>query len=433
MNSKLAQCWITILRIAGLGAVAIPIVLMISLLSINAHAATKAIRVTAQLGDVSGNPVHACIPALNGIIPANLACYDFANLPLGAFSKTEVYDMPSTFGYWIITCYFIGTYFANADAYLKFQILGVDYAPPGSRSTVTYGGNTMLGTSTTNTQSWATDVSLTATSPMGQDFGGSTVVDYTQSSTSTSSNAITITDGNTEIIPGPASSAAGVDHDYDVIWVWLNPIAELQIYSSTNLKWQYAYNPEDDADEMEVIPLYVIWLKNPSLIPSNVAARLARSWDTTGLGGLTAADYATILAADPFADNSAFNPNTDTSGRFDLEGGETISYEPPPAGGQPITSTQTESTQITSTLGQSATHSYSVAVSATQMTPYVNFTESGKYTTTDGWSSIINNGTTKTASLSITGPSYSDDYTGPTVFQVWRDNVYGSYMFYPVQ
>jgi len=27
----------------------------------------------------------------------------------------------------------------------------------------------------------------------------------------------------------------------------------------------------------------------------------------------------------------------------------------------------------------------------------------------------------------------SDKYTGPMSFQVWRDNIYGSFMFYPVQ
>ena len=36
----------------------------------------------------------------------------------------------------------------------------------------------------------------------------------------------------------------------------------------------------------------------------------------------------------------------------------------------------------------------------------------------------------QTASFSITGPYASDNYTGPTAIQIWRDNIYGSYMFY---
>ncbi|HEX8758146.1 MAG TPA: hypothetical protein VF745_17550, partial [Steroidobacteraceae bacterium] len=55
------------------------------------------------------------------------------------------------------------------------------------------------------------------------------------------------------------------------------------------------------------------------------------------------------------------------------------------------------------------------------------------YQWTDSWSSTINSQTGKTASYSITGPASTDNYTGPISFQVWRDNIYGSFMFYPVQ
>ncbi len=91
---------------------------------------------------------------------------------------------------------------------------------------------------------------------------------------------------------------------------------------------------------------------------------LARSWDTTGLGGLTTADYATPLAADPFGGNSAsFNPTTDTSGRFNLQAGYTFSYAPPPAGGQPITQTlHSVQSSETTKVGQGATYSYSVGI-----------------------------------------------------------------------
>jgi hypothetical protein len=35
-------------------------------------------------------------------------------------------------------------------------------------------------------------------------------------------------------------------------------------------------------------------------------------------------------------------------------------------------------------------------------------------------------------SYSVTGPQSSDNYTGPVSFQVYRDNIYGSFMFYPL-
>jgi hypothetical protein len=167
-----------------------------------------------------------------------------------------------------------------------------------------------------------------------------------------------------DTVSGPASSAAGIDHDYDVIRVWLNPKVNITAYTPSSLQWTgYSYDMRDPAAEMEIIPLYVYWLKNPSTIPSPYPATyLARPWDTSGLGGLTNADYAAILARDPFA-NPSYNPNTDPNKRFDLQAGETFAYQPPPPGGQPITQTYSISYQTTSTAGQSAQDTYQVGFS----------------------------------------------------------------------
>jgi hypothetical protein len=236
------------------------------------------------------------------------------------------------------------------------------------------------------------------------------------------------------------SSAAGVDHDYDIVWVWLNPLVTLVLAPNTNaVLWTgYAFNNADDTRQMEVVPLYVRWLKNPATIPANVAARLARSWDLSGNGGLTATDYATILAADPFS-SASYNPNTDVQHRFDLQGNHTFNYQPPPAGGQPITQTFSVATQATSSQGQSAQNTYSTAFTIDFSTG-ANFIAtlsadiklSNTYTTTNKWSITTNSATGRTASLSITGPAVEDNYTGPVALQVWRDNVYGSFMFYPL-
>jgi hypothetical protein len=162
------------------------------------------------------------------------------------------------------------------------------------------------------------------------------------------------------------------------------------------------------------------------------------TWDTSGVGGLTTADYASILAADPFS-VATYNPNTDPGYRFDLQGGQTFAYEPPPPGGQPITEQYSASTQTTSTQGQGAKTTSTVGYSidfTTGVTIFgeigADFKASNSYTTTDQWSSAVNSVVGKTAALSITGPATSDNYTGPTTIQVWRDNIYGSFMFYPV-
>jgi hypothetical protein len=112
---------------------------------------------------------------------------------------------------------------------------------------------------------------------------------------------------------------------------------------------------------------------------------------------------------------------------------------PNPQGNNPITETFSVSAQSTSTAGQGASTSYSVGASFTadaEVDFVVDFTgnikTSDTITNTSKWSSIVNSATTKTASLSITGPAFTDNYTGPIQMQVWRDNIYGSFMFFPI-
>jgi hypothetical protein len=226
-----------------------------------------------------------------------------------------------------------------------------------------------------------------------------------------------------------------------VVWVWLNP--EVQIAAGHNaIGWLgYSYNPLDDAnDGMEVVALYVSELKNPASIATldpALAARLKRTWDTSGVGGFTATDYATILAADPLV-SSTYNPATDTTHRFDeLTSLGPILYEPPPPGGSPITQAYTLNTVTTTTQGQGATHTYATEYTLDLKSSAsfigavsIDLKSSNTYTTMDKWSSTLNKVVGKTATLSVTGPAAG--ITGPTEYQVWRDNVYGSFMFYPV-
>jgi hypothetical protein len=336
---------------------------------------------------------------------------------------------------------------------LKYQVLGVDYAPPGAKSSVNYSGTTMQGTSTSNSFTWNNKTSLTVTASTKAKFlifggGGSLAASgsYAQEGDDSSSITISNTMGMTDIVPGPASSTVGIDHTYDVIWVWLNPELELAIPAPYQIQWSgYTYDAEDDAKEMEVKPLYVWQLQNPSLLPAGLASRLARSWDTSGLGALTSADYTAILAADPFIPNPAFDPNTDTSGRFDLQAGESFNYDPAPPGGQPITQTYTVTSQTTTSAGKGSSDTRSVGAtvdlnfgSTINLSIFsASFTldvkTSDTYTSTNKWSQSNNGGDGQSAMLSITSPASTDNHTGPTTIQVWKDNVYGTFMFFPVE
>jgi hypothetical protein len=118
---------------------------------------------------------------------------------------------------------------------------------------------------------------------------------------------------------------------------------------------------------------------------------------------------------------------------FDIVGGSTFPYEPPPTGGQPITTAYLVQSDVTTKLGRGAQYTYSVSFQIQTGLILNSVSVANTYTTTDSWNSTVTSTATNAANLSITGPATSDNYTGPTEFQVWRDNVYGSFMFYPVQ
>jgi hypothetical protein len=186
----------------------------------------------------------------------------------------------------------------------------------------------------------------------------------------------------------------------------------------------------------------VSWLENPTTIPADVVSRLARTWDTSGQGGLTDADYATILQRDPCV-NSAYNPNTDPLHRYDYQG-VNFDYEPGAQGEQPAPVTHAVSHQVTTANGKTSTDSYGVSYTydvtssltgnvlgvSAKLSDDVKSTLS--MTLTNKWSSTLTNTVGTSATLSITGPAYADNYTGPTQMEVWKDNIYGTYMFYPV-
>lgn len=412
-------------------------------LPVAANAVTVTLHEYDNLGNVTS--LHACMQSIPDIdFNGNLACYNLPVSSPGAFTVYKTYQWFYADKYWDIDTEFVGTYFANQNLDLKYQIASVVYSVPGQQSYVEYTNGSMLGTSTTNSTTWSAGV--TETDNVSAKFslfgiiavgaGGSQSFGLTQ--TQTTSSTVTLQESATTSIryPGPLSSAAGLDHDYDCTLVWLDPVSDIYAASATNIMWTgYSNNPSDTVNGVDSVCVYEMWLENPSEIgpqAPGVEKLLQRTWDTSGLGGLTSSDYAQILSADPFAENSAYNPN-DTS-RFSYLG-YIMQYEPAPEGGQPITDTQTIQVQTSSSATNSSQTSYTVGYTAdTDANFFVgnSFSVSGKYTTTDGWSSTVNNGTTYDATVSLTGPTYSADYTGPIDFQVWRDNVYGTLMLYPV-
>lgn len=340
----------------------------------------------------------------------------------------------------------------------KYEVVGLVYAPPGANSTVTYtsGFQSGTGTMTTNTYSSAYTEKDTLTIGSGGLISaiasGSVTATYATGwgQTQESSNSFALSDTYTTglVQPGPASSALGVDHDYDVVYVWLNAEELVGIGGNVISRNGYGWDTRDSAATvcgaagitgMDVVAITIGQLRGTQAIPTDLQCRLNRVWDSA-LGGLTSTDMLEIAQADPFFSNPQFNPNTANSARYELPNGRNLimNYIPAAPGAQPSTYTYTASYTTTSTQGQSATdthsRSWSLDASATvdyyvKITAAMNY--SATYTTTNKNSSTITSGTSQGASFSITGPASTDNYTGPTAIQVWKDNVYGTFMFFP--
>lgn len=427
----------------------------------------------------------------------------------------------------------------------KYKVLGVVYAPPGSASFVNYGGSTLVGTSHSMTaMNSSTNIVSTSSTTGFSLFGfGSTTTDtnsdgWTTTQEYTSSVAVQTANANSISTMGPISSALGVNHDNDIIYIWLNPVVVTQVSSYTagspptiGLNWIGLSSNQCDLTDSaststltfyqlasgcdvnqypypDIIGMPVWCLKNPYWPGQGCAQWLqytSRSWDNSlwldassnpAPAGLTLQDYADILQADPFVtlNGSSINVCHPTYGPdLDPNDPETIAANAPlpvplgyvnPTGNLPHSCGQTIGTALPMTRfqpygtveypepgpnGLPQTYSGSFTLSTTNLTGWTaidshttsysqNTTESytqtfyvpigdsavpigsfniamsngtGNSQTWQQQNSVVNSATgTTTASYSITGPQSSDNYTGPATYNVYWDNVYGTYAFY---
>jgi len=323
----------------------------------------------------------------------------------------------------------------GGSVYPKYVILGLDYAPPGRSSFVSYGTGTTVGSSHSFTRSVSNTLSLTAefmAHVFGSGVKGELSSSWTQARSVTNARALEIIKQQSHTVPGPLDSSVGVDHDFDLVWLWLNPKIDMIALTSTNLHWTFSNDPNDVnySDLADIQYVYVKWLKNPSLMAQEapqVAARLARTWAGVN-GGLTSQDFATIASINPFWNGAA----AVDSARFESQLSYPLQYEPPPTGGQPITQTYSVTQTATSTQTVNASASYTVGVKITGSIGFLSFLSSStsigdSITLTNSVVDEIKNASTTVDSLSITGPNTG--YTGLTNIRLYADKVYGTYMF----
>jgi hypothetical protein len=376
-----------------------------------------------------------------------------------------------------------GTGFTPVTGYIhpKYTIVGVTYAPPGPSSYVQYSDSTTVGSTLTQASSFSSDISLT--NSFGGDISawaigasGATKITATESnewtegtnnsSTLTLSKQVSVSDKTT----GTPDAFNPVNHDYDIIWLWLNPIL---IYTATgdpnggpntpiSLQWNgYGYDQADQPN-VDVYGVQVGYLNGDFGSNPALDTILSRSWSVgldwpTGDGpGINASDKVNILAADPFTNPTYALPSPLTSttpdGRFTaLSGFSDVPYSQAGLGnGAGLTTQYTLTNMNTSSQSSGSSYSYKQSFGLDeQINVGVNFLvfktsftvdlkQSRTITSTSSTQTTNTNTTSLTNALSVTGPGCAATlppcnplYAGPGEFVVYQDNLYGTFMFAP--
>jgi|SRR5579859_3756017 len=367
----------------------------------------------------------------------------------------------------------------------KYLVVGVTYAPPGPQSFVDYSKSTLVSNTSSISNSFTNGYTVTVglTSGIFGWISGNKSNTFSSSWSQTTNNSTSVTVSKESqislTVPGPADPYVGVDHDYDLIWVWLNPVVPFTLTNNGVIQWNgYGYSTLDQP-AMDVIGVYVGCLNgafSQSYCDSQYQTPFARSWasvedwpsgEGAGLTGAGAAcvpgsgsDVCNILDADPYGQcvgsstvGASACPSPDAT-RFTLTLDQNINYTQPPPGGQPFTTQYTESYTTASSSQTTYTKTHSQTFGREQELKGtigsigfdLSIAVSRKMEWTHQSSNLFQTSNTSTAEASITGPpcnvvsnacspSYPPnplDYGSAISFDLYQDNIFGGFLFIPV-
>jgi hypothetical protein len=382
----------------------------------------------------------------------------------------------------------------SGDVNPKFVISAIVYAPPGPNSSVTYNTSSSESTYMGNTTDTAS--SFTQTFSVGNSWGGKIFawlngkVDITNTTTTegqftyANGTALTTTMAVTQKqtyygtpVPwtgwwttvNPATGTYYNMHDYDWALLWLNPVLPFNAPSGSNVTWYgYGYDYCDQGAVMDIYPVEMSSLAEGSTMPGSVMKVLNRPWTSSptlsgcdaenfnsGTGALTTTDYNNIIAADPVYSESYqlnLSGNTSGDGRFTINGGVNggpavpLSFVQAQNGAPPqfgYTVTYTSSSQITHNTSLANTQTYGTTTALSGGVFIANFQSSlattDSLTTTYSTQNVFTDTASKSASATIVGPpcnwtgsACDPTYAGPGEFDVYQDNLFGTFMFWPV-
>jgi hypothetical protein len=303
----------------------------------------------------------------------------------------------------------------------QYYVLGVVYAPPGfsgnasQASTVSYGQGSSFSHDTKVTSSFKQGVSVTAsvTIPVLSDILPlSASANYGYTTTSSTTDGLTVTKTSTTTILYPGAPVDGIDHDQDEIYLWLNPRV-LFAERGNSLLWTLGIDPDTPAKTaMDIQFVKIGQLKGTIPMDTGVAAELA-------FHNITPAQYPALIAQDPFATgNTTIDP-----ARFALTL-QSFPYEK----GAPSTQLAATNASISSSGVTSTTeNTVGASVTAGNQASAEKLTVAGSWTWTATNAVTDTNTTTETATVVVKGPSPS--YTGPSNVLVYYDTIYKTFMF----
>jgi hypothetical protein len=368
----------------------------------------------------------------------------------------------------------------------KWVVIDVIYAPPGSKSYVSYSNSTTVSDTqsvvSTSSTSVKTSVSITESGKLFSFLSGSQTDSYSNTLTQQNQDtqSVTLSDTNTSALTvyGPGSSDecdavasdyVGVDHNCDTIRVWLNPVMLFTVTDGV-VTWNgYGSSGLDPVAPIHIDDVKVGCLNGALAQTSSVCSPFfsdaTRTWAAnenwpSGQGpGLTTADLANILAADRWGNctptsaiGSSVCPTYVTPGfsllppDFYLSDQENMPYQQGgPQSTYTVSSTQSNMQGESSTSTEAQT--YGVEDAFTGSTFLAGFKASVGVSQTLTTSNEVNNQTTQSSTFigtaNITGPACSGDPCSPaypptpayygeaTQFDVFTDQFYGTFVFLP--
>jgi uncharacterized protein (TIGR03437 family) len=386
---------------------------------------------------------------------------------------------------------------------LRWVVMGVTYAPPGKSANtfVQYVNSNSVGTtqsaSSSFTSTTTNSVSVTHNTGIPAVTSGQITDTNSMTSTQMSKTSSTVTT-SFQVQQGEKTFGTGdyfnpVNHDYDTIWIWLNPVAIFTVYKSGAVVWNGYGFDMGDQPEMDIVGIQLGYLNGDfGPMPPPFQTAVGRAWAAgqifaTGQGpALTQAELTQIASFDPFSASTygpqfigPDPPSPETADhRFTLSScssSASFSYNQAAPSGSAAVYTCALTYATSSTLAQELTTTYSQTFSVDKSTS-TNFLQilqtaievygaaaavdtgrllggggsssssSATLTWTTDFQQSITTGSTSTASLSVQGPPCGNTNPGvgpcvpvydsannqPTQFDVYQDNLYGTFVFAPV-